>query len=166
MKNLFALLVSIMISSCSGEISKSTTSTNKSTTIDETDYIFQATYSQNFSMGDKTLVISFQRLLKNLQEGKLDNLSNYFTEDVVWNLPDGERLEGKDNVIKFIVDFWTSSKVENYSSAVHFAVKTNKGDEWVLVWDSQLVNNELVRYQEAVRYEGDKIAFINTFTKK
>ena len=83
MKNLFALLVSIMISSCSGEISKSTTSTNKSTTIDETDYIFQATYSQNFSMGDKTLVISFQRLLKNLQEGKLDNLSNYFTEDVV-----------------------------------------------------------------------------------
>ena len=84
----------------------------------------------------------------------------------MWNLPDGERLEGKENVIKFIVDFWTSSKVENYSSAVHFAVKTNKGDQWVLIWDSQLVNNELVHYQEAVRYEGDKIAFMNTFTKK
>lgn len=165
MKKIFTLLVSITIFSCSGEINKSKISSNSSTSLEETKYVFQATYSQDFSMGDQTLVVIFQSLLKNLQEGKLDNISNYFTEDVVWSLPDGGRLEGRENVIKFLIDFWSSSIVENYNSAVHFAVKSNQGDQWVLVWDSQSVNGELVSYQEAVQFEGDKIVFLNTFIK-
>tara|TARA_A200000113_G_C8681539_1_gene295689 strand:+ start:75 stop:605 length:531 start_codon:yes stop_codon:yes gene_type:complete len=168
-KIIFLFGLAFTIFSCDqpkNEASTTVTNQDEKTIADvKTDYIFQATYSQNFSMGDPALVTRFQSLLKNLQDGKLDNLSNYFTEDIVWSLPNGKRLEGKENVINFLTDFWSSSTVENYSSAVHFAVKSNQGDNWVLVWDSQLVNNERIRYQEAVEFEGDKIEFINTFTK-
>ena len=158
-------LVLIIIYSCGGETSKSNIAISASIAEEKTNYIFQATYSQNFSMGDPALVVKFQSLLKDLQDGKLDNLSNYFTEDVVWSLPDGKRLEGKENIIQFLTEFWASSTVDNYSSAVHFAVESNQGDQWVLVWDSQSVNNKGIRYQEAIEFEGDKIEFINTFTK-
>ena len=46
-------------------------------------------------MGNSELVVKFQNLLKDCQEKKLDNLSSYFTDDVVWSLPDGNRIEGK-----------------------------------------------------------------------
>ena len=58
-------------------------------------YLFQAIYSQDFTMGNSELVVKFQNLLKDCQEKKLDNLSSYFTDDVVWSLPDGNRIEGK-----------------------------------------------------------------------
>ena len=129
-------------------------------------YLFQATYSQDFTMGNPELVVKFQNLLKNCQEKKLDNLSSYFTDDVVWSLPDGNRIEGKDSVVYYLTDFWSSSAtVIDYSSAVHFCVKTKEGEEWVLIWDSQTINDVGIRYQEAIAFEGSKIRFMNTFTK-
>ena len=67
-------------------------------------YLFQAIYSEDFIMGNSELVVKFQNLLKDCQEKKLDNLSSYFTDDVVWSLPDGNRYLRFSGAVNWV--FW------------------------------------------------------------
>jgi len=71
MKNVTLTLLTAILISC-------TDNQNTQLTAPENpNYLFQATYSQDFTMGNPELVVKFQNLLKNCQEKKLDNLSSY-----------------------------------------------------------------------------------------
>lgn len=166
MKNILLITLIVISIACSNnQNAQLNNRENVEKSQEKLNYLFQATYAQDFSMGNPDLVVKFQNLLKNCQEKRFDNISNYFTDDILWSLPDGNRIEGKDSVVNFLTKFWSSSTITDYSSAVHFSIKTKDGDEWVLIWDSQIVNNVGVRYQEAVQFKDEKISFINTFTK-
>ena len=154
MKNILLITLIVISIACSNnQNAQLNNRENVEKSQEKLNYLFQATYAQDFSMGNPDLVVKFQ------------NISNYFTDDILWSLPDGNRIEGKDSVVNFLTKFWSSSTITDYSSAVHFSIKTKDGDEWVLIWDSQIVNNVGVRYQEAVQFKDEKISFINTFTK-
>ena len=60
--------------------------------------------------------------------------------------------------------------IKDYNVAVNFAVTGANGDEWVLLWDNgKTVTSDgketSLNWMESFRFDGDKIAFINQFSK-
>ena len=72
--------------------------------------------------------------------------------------------------MKFISDTYSAVDIKDYNVAVNFAVTGDNGDEWVLLWDNGKVaaadgNVTSLNWMESFRFDGDKIAFINQFSK-
>ena len=79
-------------------------------------------------------------------------------------------ISGNISYIKFISDTYSGVDIKDYNVAVNFAVTGDNGDEWVLLWDNGKVvaadgNVTGLNWMESFRFDGDKIAFINQFSK-
>ena len=97
-------------------------------------------------------------------------VSEYLSENVVFNLSDGSSIEGKEAAIKHISDTYSTVDIQDYKVAVNLAVTGDNGDEWVLLWDNGKVvtaegNISSLSWMESFRFDGDKISFINQFSK-
>ena len=83
---------------------------------------------------------------------------------------DGSLIEGKESAMKHISDTYSEVDIEDYSVAVNLAVTGDNGDEWVLLWDEgNIVESNgksiIKSWMESFRFEGDKINFINMYSK-
>ena len=133
-------------------------------------YIYDATYLDTFEMGDENRVIIVQSLVRDLIAKDYTKVADYLSEDVVFNLSDGSLIEGKESAIKHITETYSEVAIEDYSVAVNLAVTGDNGDEWVLLWDEGNIvksNGESTtkNWMESFRFDGDKINFINMFSK-
>jgi len=133
-------------------------------------YIYDATYLDTFEMGDENRVIIVQSLVRDLIAKDYTKVADYLSEDVVFNLSDGSLIEGKESAIKHITETYSEVDIEDYSVAVNLAVTGDNGDEWVLLWDEGNIvksngDSTTKNWMESFRFDGDKINFINMYSK-
>ena len=79
-------------------------------------------------------------------------------------------MSGKESVIKHVKESYSQIEIEDYNVAVNLAVTGDNGDEWVLLWDNGKVvsdNGDVssLNWMESFMFDGDKISFINQFSK-
>ena len=135
-----------------------------------TNYIYDATYLDSFEIGNDEKVLVVQGMVRDLIAKDYSKVAEYLSDDVVFNLSDGSSIEGKEEAIKFISDTYSGVDIKDYNVAVNFAVTGDNGDEWVLLWDNGKTvtpdgKETSLNWMESFRFEGDKIAFINQFSK-
>ena len=133
-------------------------------------YIYDATYLDTFEMGSDERVLIVQSMVRDLIAKDYIKVSEYLSENVVFNLSDGSSIEGKEAAIKHISDTYSAVDIQDYKVAVNLAVTGDNGDEWVLLWDNGKVvtaegNISSLSWMESFRFDGDKISFINQFSK-
>ena len=133
-------------------------------------YIYDATYLDTFEMGNEDKVLIVQSMVRDLIAKDYTKVADYLSEDVVFNLSDGSLIEGKESAMKHISDTYSEVDIEDYSVAVNLAVTGDNGDEWVLLWDEgNIVESNgksiIKSWMESFRFEGDKINFINMYSK-
>ena len=133
-------------------------------------YIYDATYLDKFEMGNEDKVLIVQSMVRDLIAKDYTKVADYLSEDVVFNLSDGSLIEGKESAMKHISDTYSEVDIEDYSVAVNLAVTGDNGDEWVLLWDEgNIVESNgksiIKSWMESFRFDGDKINFINMYSK-
>ena len=99
-----------------------------------------------------------------------DMVGTYLTNNIIFSLEDGSGLEGKETCIKFILESYSSIEIEDYQVAINLAVTEGNGDELVLFWDNgKIVTSDgkesNYSWVETFRFEGDKITYMNQFSK-
>ena len=135
-----------------------------------TNYIYDATYLDTFEMGNDERVLLVQSMVRDLIAKDYAKVSEYLSEDVVFNLSDGSSIEGKEAALKHITETYSEVDIQDYNVAVNLAVTGDNGDEWVLLWDNGKVvaadgNVTSLNWMESFRFDGDKISFINQYSK-
>ena len=133
-------------------------------------YIYDATYLDSFEIGDKNKVVIVQSMVRDVIAKDYEKFADYLADDVVFNLADGSSLSGKESVIKHVKESYSQVEIEDYNVAVNLAVTGDNGDEWVLLWDNGKVvsdNGDVssLNWMESFMFDGDKISFINQFSK-
>ena len=160
-----ALLISIVLFISCGQPPQ-----NKSAESKKVDYIFEATYLDDFKIGNPELVLKVQEMHQYIISKDYEMAGSYLSDDVVFALEDGSRLEGKEKCMQFMIEGYSSIEIQDYQVAVNLAVTGNNGDEWVLLWDNgKVVTTEgeetSLNWMESFQFDGDKISFINQFSK-
>jgi len=136
----------------------------------EVNYIYDATYLDNFKIGNPELVLKVQEMHQNIIKKDYEMAGSYLADNVVFNLEDGSVIEGKESCMKFMVEGYSSVEIQDYNVAVNFAVTGDNGDEWVLLWDYGTIVTETgeattFNWMEAFQFENGKIIFMNQFSK-
>ena len=134
------------------------------------DFIYNATYLDNFKMGNPQLVLKVQEMHNHIINKDYESAGSYLADNVVFALEDGTRLEGKEKCMQFMIEGYSSVEIENYQVTVNLAVTGINGDEWVLLWDNaNIVSNDgastSFNWMETFQFENDKIIFMNQFSK-
>ena len=135
-----------------------------------TNYIYDATYLDTFEIGSDKKVLVIQGMVRDLIAKEYNKVANHLADDVVFNLSDGSSVEGKEAAIQFLSDTYSGVDIQDYNVAVNLAVTGDNGDEWVLLWDNGNVvtpegEETSLNWMESFRFDGDKISFINQFSK-
>jgi K(+)-stimulated pyrophosphate-energized sodium pump len=135
-----------------------------------TNYIYDATYLDTFEIGSDKKVLVVQEMIRDLIAKDYGKVANYLADDVVFNPSDGSSVEGKESAMHFLSDTYSGVEIEDYNVAVNLAVTGDNGDVWVLLWDNGKVvtpegEETSLNWMESFRFDGDKISFINQFSK-
>ena len=138
--------------------------------IKKVDYIYESNYSDNFKIGNPYKIIKVQEMHQYIINKNYDMVGTYLTNNVIFSLEDGSGLEGKETCIKFILESYSSIEIEDYQVAINLAVTEGNGDELVLFWDNgKIVTSDgkesNYSWVETFRFEGDKIDYMNQFSK-
>jgi hypothetical protein len=165
MKKLLTLLTVTLFLSCAQPQKKESQEMVK-----KLDYIYKATYLDDFKIGNPNLVLKIQKMHKYLINKDYEMAGNFLAENVVFALGDGSRLEGKEACMKFIIEGYSPIEIEDYQVAVNLAVTGNNGDEWVLLWDNANIvskdgKSSGFNWVETFQFENEKIIFMNQFSK-
>ena len=164
MKKLLILLtIAIFISCTQPQKNKPQESTKN------VEYIYEATYLDDFKIGNTELVVTVQEMIQSIINKDYEKAGSYLSDNVVFALEDGSRLEGKDVCVKYM-ESYSSVEVEDYQIAVNLALLDENGDEWVLLWDtanivSQDGTSAGVNWMETFRFRNGKIDYMNQFSK-
>ena len=134
------------------------------------DYIYKATYLDDFKIGDSNLVLKVQEMHQHIIEKNYEMVGEYLADNVVFGLEDGSLIEGKEACMKFMIEGYSSIEIEDYQVAVNLAVTGNNGDEWVLLWDNgKIVTQDgaemAYNWMEAFQFENGKIITMNQYAK-
>ena len=165
MRKLFTLLTVLLFFCCSQPQKNKPQEATKNVK-----YIYDATYLDDFKMGNPELVIKVQEMHQFIINKDYEKAGSYLSDNVVFALEDGSRLEGKEACMKFMIDGYSSIEIEDYQVGVNLAVTGNNGDEWVLLWDTaNVVTKDGVstgfNWMESFEFENGKIIFMNQFSK-
>ena len=164
MRKLFTLLTVLLFFCCSQPQKNKPQEATKNVK-----YIYEATYLDDFKMGNPELVLKVQEMHQFIINKDYENAGSYLSDNVVFALEDGSRLEGKDECVKYM-ESYSSVEVEDYQIAVNLALLDENGDEWVLLWDtanivSQDGKSAGVNWMETFRFRNGKIDYMNQFSK-
>ena len=159
MKKLFIFLITTLFFSCSQP--QETTKNIK--------YIYEATYLDDFKIGNPELVVKVQGMIQSIINKDYEKAGSYLSDSVVFALEDGSRLEGKDDCVKYM-ESYSSVEIEDYQIAVNLALLDENGDEWVLIWDTANIVSEDgtsagINWMETFRFKNGKIDYMNQFSK-
>jgi len=159
-----ALLISIVLFiSCGQPQQKESVASKK------VDYIYEATYLDEFKIGNPELVINVQEMIQSIINRDYEKAGSYLSNDVVFALGDGSRLEGKDKCVKYM-ESYSSVEIQDYQIAVNLALLDENGDEWVLLWDTANIvsidgTSAGINWMETFRFKNGKIDYMNQFSK-
>jgi predicted SnoaL-like aldol condensation-catalyzing enzyme len=164
MKKLFTLFTFILYFSCSQPQKNKPQETTKNIK-----YIYEATYLDNFKIGNPELVIKVQEMIQSIINKDYKKAGSYLSDNVVFALEDGSILEGKDECVKYM-ESYSSVEIENYQIAVNLALLDENGDEWVLLWDTANIvskdgTSAGINWMETFRFKKGKIDYMNQFSK-
>ena len=70
-------------------------------------------------------------MIQSIISKNYEKAGSYLSDNVVFALEDGSRLEGKDECVKYMKSY-SSIEIEDYQIAVNLALLDENGDEWVL----------------------------------
>ena len=136
----------------------------------KTDYIYEATYLDQFEMGNPENVLLVQKMHELILSKKFDEVYSLFSDSVVFRNADGSTTEGIAAVKEVMETVYSKLTFENYRVGVNLAVTGYNGDEWVLLWDGVDIlspdgkrSSEL--YVEAFMIVDGKIVLMNQFAK-
>jgi len=136
----------------------------------KTDYIYEATYLDQFEMGNPENVLLVQKMHELILSKKFDEVYSRFSDSVVFRNADGSTTEGIAAVKEVMETVYSKLTFENYRVGVNLAVTGYNGDEWVLLWDGVDIlspdgkrTSEL--YVEAFMIVDGKIVLMNQFAK-
>lgn len=165
MKNVISILVIIQFFSCS-----QTQKNDSKEESEKVNYIYEATYLDDFKMGNPELVFKVQEMHQSIINKDYEKAFSYLSDSVVFALEDGSRLDGKEACMKFMIEAYSSISIEDYFVAVNLAVTGSNGDEWVLLWDNAKIVSEdgsvnRFNWMETFQFENDKIIYMNQFSK-
>ena len=165
MKKLFALLTVILLFCCSQPQKNKPQEITKNVK-----YIYEATYLDDFKMGDPELVLKVQEMHQLIINKDYEKVGSFLSDDVVFALEDGSRLEGKEKCLQFMIEGYSSIEIQDYQVAVNLAVTGVNGDEWVLLWDNANIvskdgTSSGFNWMETFRFVDGKIVFMNQFSK-
>ena len=165
MRKLLLLSTSILFFSCS-QPQKKQAEEEKT----KMEYIYDATYLDDFTIGNPELVLKVQEMHQYIISKDFESAVNYLAEDVEFWLEDGSTMKGKETILQFMIDVYSSIEIKNYKVAVNLAVTGKNGDEWVLLWDNGTILSEdgtsaSFRWMESFRFENGKIVVMNQFSK-
>ena len=135
-----------------------------------TEFIYQPTYQSSFEMGSDEKVLLIQEMHQHLINQDYDKAASYLTDDVVFSLDNGSSLEGKESVLQFMKEAYSTVSINDYSVAVNFTVIGENGVEWVLLWDNATVEtadgaSSSYSWMEAFSFSGDKVNYLNQYAK-
>ena len=134
------------------------------------DFIYKATYLDEFKIGDDELVFKVQQMHQDIINKDYEKVFDYLSDDVVFALENGSRLEGKKQCMDFMINAYSKIEIEDYKVGVNFAVTGENGDEWVLLWDNANIVSSNGRkagysWMEAFQFDKGKIIFMNQYSK-
>ena len=136
----------------------------------KTDYIYEATYLDQFKMGNPENVLLVQKMHGLILSKQFDEVYGLFSDSVIFRNGDGSTTEGIAAVKEVMETVYSKLTFENYRVGVNLAVTGDNGDEWVLLWDGvDIISPEgkktSEQYMEAFFIVDGKIALINQFAK-
>ena len=136
----------------------------------KTDYIYEATYLDQFKMGNPENVLLVQKMHELILSKQFDEVYGLFSDSVIFRNGDGSTTEGIAAVKEVMETVYSKLTFENYRVGVNLAVTGDNGDEWVLLWDGvDIISPEgkktSEQYMEAFFIVDGKIALINQFAK-
>ena len=136
----------------------------------KTDYIYEATYLDQFKMGNPENVLLVQKMHELILSKQFDEVYGLFSDSVIFRNGDGSTTEGIAAVKEVMETVYSKLTFENYRVGVNLAVTGDNGDEWVLLWDGVDIlspdgkrTSEL--YVEAFMIVDGKIVLMNQFAK-
>ena len=133
-------------------------------------YIYEATYLDDFKIGNPELVVEVQEMHQSIINKDYKKVGSYLSDNVVFALEDGTTLEGKEACMKFMIEGYSSIEIVDYQIAVNLAVVDENGDEWVLLWDSANIvskdgASKRFNWMKTFRFKDGKINYVNQFSK-
>ena len=136
----------------------------------KTDYIYDATYLDQFKMGNPENVLLVQKMHELILSKQFDEVYGLFSDSVIFRNGDGSTTEGIAAVKEVMETVYSKLTFENYRVGVNLAVTGDNGDEWVLLWDGvDIISPEgkktSEQYMKAFFIVDGKIALINQFAK-
>ena len=136
----------------------------------KTDYIYEATYLDQFEMGNPENVLLVQKMHELILSKKFDEVYSLFSDSVVFRNADGSTTEGIAAVKEVMETVYSKLTFENYRVGVNLAVTGYNGDEWVLLWDGvDILSPDGKRTSElyvgAFMIVDGKIVLMNQFAK-
>jgi hypothetical protein len=136
----------------------------------KTNYIYEATYLDQFKMGNPENVLLVQKMHELILSKQFDEVYGLFSDSVIFRNGDGSTTEGLAAVKEVMETVYSKLTFENYRVGVNLAVTGDNGDEWVLLWDGvDIISPEgkktSEQYMEAFFIVDGKIALINQFAK-
>jgi hypothetical protein len=163
-KTLFIALFIVTLISCN-TLNQTTTENSE-----PTEWIYEPTYTASFDMGDDSKGLLIQQMHRDIINKDFGKAASYLTDDVVFALEDGSSLNGKENVLNFMKDNYSSISINDYSVAVNLTVIDKNGVQWLLLWDNGTIEaadggQSRFSWMEAFRFDGDKIDFLNQYSK-
>ena len=114
---------------------KNEQASRKNAVENKTDYIYEATYLDQFEMGNPENVLLVQKMHELILAKKFDEVYSLFSDSVVFRNADGSTTEGIAAVKEVMETVYSKVTFENYRVGVNLAVTGDNGDEWVLLWD-------------------------------
>lgn len=160
-----ALVVSVILFISCGQPQQ-----NKPVESKKVDYIYEASYLDDFKIGNPELVLKVQEMHQHIINKDYERAGSFLSDDVVFALEDGSRLEGKEKCLQFMIEGYSSIEIQDYQVAVNLAVTGDNGDEWVLLWDNANIvskdgTSSGFNWMETFRFVDGKIVTMNQFSK-
>jgi hypothetical protein len=96
---------------------------------------YEAEYSSKFKIGEDRHSLKVLELWKDFEENELNRHMDHFAENLVMDLSDGTRIEGRDKVMEETKGYRGNlstylSKVTGYVSLQ----SVDKNEDWVAIW--------------------------------
>jgi len=104
---------------------------------------YEAEYSSKFSIADETYSALVLDLWKDFEENDFERNKDYFAEDLVIALSNGEILNGRDLIINQTKEYRKSIKNYKPTLVSYISLRSDDKDEnWVAVWGEDSFTDE------------------------
>ncbi len=134
---------------------------------------YTPSYSASFEMGDPKKAEMVLALWKDFDNGDLSVSKNNFADSLFIYTSDGTAITGPRDSVVASVQGWRNmfSSVKSTVHAVMPVKSTDKNENWVLVWgtevhtDKKSGKTDSVQLQETWRFKGDKIDLLYQYMR-